>query len=60
MLDISRLQDLQSRMRRIIAIGTVLLITVSNVGTDLQSIANFKQTIKEHTAIILQPMKTEK
>lgn len=60
MLDQLRLQDLQQRTNKLILTGSVLLITVSNVGLNLQSVAAFKQSIKEHTSVLLQAQKTEK
>ncbi|XP_022906306.1 T-complex protein 11-like protein 1 [Onthophagus taurus] len=60
MLDQARLSDLQSRTKKLILTGTVLLITVSNVGPNLQSLASFKQAVKEHTIVLLQSQKTEK
>ncbi|KRT82442.1 hypothetical protein AMK59_3549, partial [Oryctes borbonicus] len=45
MLDQLRLQDLQQRTNKLILTGSVLLITVSNVGLNLQSIAAFKQSV---------------
>ncbi|KAI4464039.1 testis-specific protein pbs13 t-complex 11 [Holotrichia oblita] len=60
MLDQLRLQDLQQRADKLILTGSVLLITVSNVGLNLQSVAAFKQSIKEHTSVLLQSVKTNK
>ncbi|VEN61924.1 unnamed protein product [Callosobruchus maculatus] len=60
MLDEGRLQDLQIRTFRLINIATVLLVTLSNAGADLQSITPFKQACKEHISILLQNVKTDK
>ncbi|CAG9858632.1 unnamed protein product [Phyllotreta striolata] len=59
MLDIDRLDDLQIRTYRLSCIATVLLVTLSNAGIDLQSIAEFKQSLKEHVCILLQNIKNE-
>lgn len=60
MLDVTRLQDLQLRTYRIIILGTILLITVSNVGPHLQSIAHFKRIVKDHVSIIMQSVKNDR
>lgn len=60
MLDEERLYDIQMRTNRLIAIATVLLVTLSNAGADLQSINPFKQALKEHISILLQNVKKEK
>lgn len=60
MLDEERLRDLQLRTFQLISIATVLLVTLSNAGADLQTIASFKQTLKDHISILIQNLKTEK
>lgn len=60
MLDEERLKELQVRTKRLIAIATVLLVTLSSVGADLQSISVFKQSFKEHISILLQSVTSEK
>lgn len=60
MLDEKRLIDLKLRTFQLTSIATVLLVTISNAGPDLQSIAPFKQSLKEHISILLQSVKTEK
>lgn len=60
MLDEERLIDLQLRTFRLISTATVLLVTLSNAGADLQAIAPFKQALKEHILILIQNLKTEK
>lgn len=60
MLDEVRLVDLKVQTNKLINMATILLIAVSNVGADLQSIATFKQTLKDHCAIIFQTYKSDK
>lgn len=60
MLDENRLQDLQIKTQRVIIIGTALLVTLSYAGPDLQSLTNFKLSLKDHISIILQSLKTDK
>lgn len=60
MLDEERLIDLQLKTFCLISIATVLLVTLSNAGPDLQTIAPFKQTLKDHISILLQNLKSEK
>ncbi|KAF2905642.1 hypothetical protein ILUMI_00532 [Ignelater luminosus] len=60
MLDEARLSALELTTSRLIIMGTILLVTGSYVGPDLQSIASFKDTIKEHSSILLQSVNAEK
>lgn len=60
MLDEERLRELQIKTKRLIAVATILLVTLSTVGADLQSISVFKQSLKEHISILLQPVKCDK
>jgi len=60
MLDVERLQDLQRRTEQMIVTGTILLIIMSNVGNDLNTLADFKKTIKDHCLIIMESYKTKK
>lgn len=60
MLDEERLADLHLRTYRLIVAATILLVTLSNAGADLQSIAPFKQSLKDHITVLLQQIKTEK
>lgn len=60
MIDETRLRDLQMKTNRLTAIGTILLVTLSNAGADLQSIAQFKSALKDHISILLQTMKSDK
>ncbi|KAJ8963714.1 hypothetical protein NQ314_005435 [Rhamnusium bicolor] len=60
MLDEERLIDLKLRTFRLTSIATILLVTISNAGADLQSITPFKESLKEHISILLQSIKTEK
>lgn len=60
MIDETRLRDLQTKTNRLTAIGTILLVTLSNAGPDLQSIAEFKASLKEHVSILLQSIKKDK
>ncbi|KAK5643486.1 hypothetical protein RI129_007331 [Pyrocoelia pectoralis] len=60
LLDEGRLSALELALNRVITIGTILLVSCSYVGTDLQSIASFKDTIKEHASILLQSINSEK
>lgn len=60
MLDEARLIELRVQTKKLINMATILLIAVSNVGADLQSIAAFKQTLKNHCAIIFETYKSEK
>ncbi|CAG9762308.1 unnamed protein product [Ceutorhynchus assimilis] len=59
-LDEDRLYDLQIRTFQLYAVATVLLVTLSNAGADLQSISAFKQSLKAHITILLQNVKNEK
>ncbi|XP_050307825.1 T-complex protein 11-like protein 1 isoform X2 [Anthonomus grandis grandis] len=56
-LDEDRLYDLQVRTFRLVAIATILLVTLSNAGADLQTISSFKQSLKEHISILFQNVK---
>ncbi|CAG9823180.1 unnamed protein product [Phaedon cochleariae] len=59
MLDVDRLEDLQQKTNRLILIATILLVAISNVSADLQSLASFKQDLKAHISILLQNIKTD-
>ncbi|XP_028136942.1 T-complex protein 11-like protein 1 [Diabrotica virgifera virgifera] len=59
MLDVDRLKDLHVRCFRLVYVATILLVTISNAGTDLQSIAAFKQSLKDHICILLENVKNE-
>lgn len=58
-LDEDRLRDLQIRTFRLVATATVLLVTLSNAGADLQSISSFKQALKNHISILLANVKSD-
>lgn len=60
LLDEVRLSALETTTNRLIIMGTILLVTGISVGADLQSIASFKNTIKEHATILLQSANLEK
>nr|XP_023015221.1 T-complex protein 11-like protein 1 [Leptinotarsa decemlineata] len=60
MLDVERLIDLQVRTFRLIGTATILLVTVSSLGADLQTLAPFKQSLKDHISILLQNVKNDK
>ncbi|KAJ8976027.1 hypothetical protein NQ317_003568 [Molorchus minor] len=60
MLDEERIRELKLKTFRLICIATVLLVTISNSGPDLQSISQFKQSVKEHISILLQSIKSMK
>ncbi|XP_017782950.1 PREDICTED: T-complex protein 11-like protein 1 [Nicrophorus vespilloides] len=54
MLDVTRLEDLRLRTERLVITGTVLLVTMSLVGQNLNTLASFKESLKEHCCIIMQ------
>ncbi|XP_030761054.1 T-complex protein 11-like protein 1 [Sitophilus oryzae] len=56
-LDEERLYDLQVRTFRLITAATILLVTLSNAGPDLQTIGTFKQSLKDHIMILIQNIK---
>lgn len=60
LIDEVRLRDLQLKTNRCTVIGTILLVTLTNTGPDLQSIAQFKTALKDHVSILLQSAKSEK
>lgn len=60
MLDEDRLRELQIRAKRLVTITTVLLVTLSSVSVDLQSISVFKQQLKERISILLQAVRSDK
>lgn len=60
MIDEARLRDLQVKTNRLTAIGTIILVTLSHAGPDLQSIAEFKASLKDHISILLQSVKNDK
>lgn len=60
LLDEGRLSALELSLNRVIITGTVLLVTGSYVGSDLQSLSSFKDTIKEHASILLQAVNSER
>ncbi|XP_018333042.1 T-complex protein 11-like protein 1 [Agrilus planipennis] len=60
MLDEERLSNIELQTNRLIIAGSILLITGSYVGPDLQFIMSFKETIKEHSLILLQTVTSEK
>lgn len=59
MLDEERIVRLTIELKRLIAVGTILLVTLSSVGPDLQSIGVFKEALKEHIVILLQGVQTD-
>lgn len=59
-LDEERIYDLQIRTFRLVAAATVLLVTLSNTGADLQTINAFKLSLKDHIMILLQSVKDDK
>ncbi|KAF5284567.1 hypothetical protein FQR65_LT02393 [Abscondita terminalis] len=60
LLDEGRLSALQLSLNRAIIMGTLLLVTGSYVGSDLQTLTSFKDTLKEHASILLQSVTTER
>ncbi|EFA01622.1 T-complex protein 11-like protein 1 [Tribolium castaneum] len=60
LIDEARLRDLQVKTNRLTAIGTILLVTLSHAGPDLQSIAEFKASLKDHISILLQSIQNDK
>lgn len=60
MLDEDRIKELQIRAKRLVVITTVLLVTLSNLSIDLQTIAAFKQELKQHISVLLQSVRTDK
>lgn len=60
MLDEDRIKELQIRAKRLVTITTVLLVTLNSVSVDLQTIAVFKQELKERITILLQSVRTDK
>uniref|UniRef100_A0A1Y1KKC3 T-complex protein 11-like protein 1 n=1 Tax=Photinus pyralis TaxID=7054 RepID=A0A1Y1KKC3_PHOPY len=60
LLDEGRLSVLELSLNRVILIGTILLVSCSNVSSDLQSLASFKDNIKQHASILLQSVSSEK
>lgn len=59
-LDEERIYDLQIRAFRLVAAATVLLVTLSNAGADLQTINSFKLSLKDHIVILLQNVSNDK
>lgn len=59
-LDEERLFDLQTRTFRLVNTATILLVTLSNAGPDLQTISAFKQLLRDRITILLEGIKTEK
>ncbi|XP_066261443.1 T-complex protein 11-like protein 1 [Euwallacea similis] len=59
-LDEERLYDLQIRTFRLVAIATVMLVTLSNSGPDVESINAFKRLLKDHITILLQNVTADK
>lgn len=59
MLDEDRLKELQIRTKRLVTITTVLLVTLNSLSADLQTIAVFKQEVKERISILLQSVRTD-
>lgn len=51
-IDEVKLRYLQEQTEKLILIGTILLVTVSTVGSSLQGNANFKQSLKDHLTIL--------
>ncbi|KAL1506327.1 hypothetical protein ABEB36_005714 [Hypothenemus hampei] len=60
LLDEDRLHDLQMQTFRLVAAATILLITLSNIGADLQTISSFKLELKNHITILLQTVKNQR
>lgn len=60
MLDEDRLKELQIRAKRLVTITTALLVTLNSLSVDLQTIAVFKQELKERISILLQSVRTDK
>lgn len=60
MLDEARLKDLAIRMYRIIIVGTALLITVSNVDANLQTLSSFKEKLKHHISLLCESIYNDK
>lgn len=59
-LDEERLFDLQTRTFRLVNTATILLVTLSNAGPDLQTISAFKQLLRDRITILLEGIKSEK
>ncbi|ERL86574.1 hypothetical protein D910_03981 [Dendroctonus ponderosae] len=58
-LDEERLRDVQTRTFRLVAIATVLLVTLANAGDDLQFVSSFKQVLKDRISILLANVKSD-
>lgn len=55
-----RLYDLMFRTKRCIYIGTAMLITLSNVDSNLQSLQVFKETLKQHISVVVESANSDK
>lgn len=60
MLDELRLKELSIRTYRVIIVGTALLMTVSNVDQNLQTLASFKDTLKNHICLLCASIYSDK
>ncbi|XP_065213030.1 T-complex protein 11-like protein 1 [Planococcus citri] len=57
--DESKFKDLQKECTRLNVIATVILVTLSNVGSALSDITEFRNQIKEHICLLLPEMVSE-
>ncbi|XP_015605701.1 T-complex protein 11-like protein 1 isoform X2 [Cephus cinctus] len=60
MLDQGRLLELRDRTCRLSIVGSVLLLVNNTVGAPIQEVASFKNNIKEHMAVLLDTVHSNK
>lgn len=60
LIDETRIRDLQERINKLIIIGTIMLVTASTVGPNLQGMSSFKETLKQHLTVLLQATVVDK
>lgn len=60
LIDETRIRDLQERINKLIIIGTIMLVTASTVGPNLQGMSSFKETLKQHLTVLLQTTVVDK
>ena len=58
--DVAKFKELQKECTRLTTIATVVLVTLSNVGSALRDITEFRKQIKEHICLLLTESMNDK
>ena len=60
MLDQGRLLELRDKTSRLNIVGSILLLVNNTVGPPIHGVLSFKKNLKEHLAVLLDPVHSNK